>query len=81
EFNSGQNSVHNAFVQHEFDDGRPDFSSGGYGKSERGQRNLTLNSRLDLAPWQAADWHFSPFVGLQVEHAQARFKRYRDAYS
>ncbi|OZI70723.1 TonB-dependent receptor plug domain-containing protein [Bordetella genomosp. 12] len=81
DFNSRQNSVHNAFVQHEFEDGRPDFSSGGYGKSERGQRNLTFNTRLDLEPWQASGWQASPYVGVQIEHARARFKRYREAYS
>ncbi|ANY16656.1 TonB-dependent receptor [Bordetella pseudohinzii] len=80
-FNSRQRSAHNAFVQHEFEDGRPEFSSGGYGKSERGQRNLTLDARLDIEPWQHGALRLSPYVGAQLEHVSARFKRYQVAYS
>lgn len=80
-FDSHRNSAHTEFVQHDFVDGRPGFASGGYGKDEKGQRNLTLATRLDLAPIQTGPVSHASYVGLQVEHTGARFKRYNQSYS
>src|SRR5690606_38420703 len=80
-FDSHRNSAHTEFVQHDFVDGRPGFASGGYGKDEKGQRNLTLATRLDLPPIQTGPVGHTPYAGLQIEQIGARFKRYNQSYS